>query len=221
MDYFVQRGQEKFGPYTLAELQEYVQSGRVLPGDLAQSEGMNELVPVSQILGNIPVPVVAAPVVVASAPELVALPPNLHWSVLLVVVVLGRMFLGFLSLIFNWIWVLIQANWARKLSGNNLAMVLVAMYPAGFVAGFFAIGFGAAAGQNVGLIAAGGIFIIAGLIAYVIGIFKIRDAMEDYYNSRENIALTLSGVMTFFFSSIYLQYHVNRIARWKKTGILS
>jgi hypothetical protein len=45
--------------------------------------------------------------------------------------------------------------------------------------------------------------------------------MEEYYNSRENIALTLSGVMTFFFSSIYLQYHVNRIARWKKTGILS
>jgi hypothetical protein len=221
MDYFVQRGEEKFGPYTLAELQEYVQSGRILAGDLAQSEGMNEWVPISQILGNIPIQVKAAPVVVAPAPELVALPPNLHWSVLLIMVVLGRMFIGALSLIFNWVWVLIQANWARKLSGNNLAMVLVAMYPAGFVAGIFAIGFGAAAGQSVGLYAAGGIFIIAGLIAYIVGIFKIRDAMEDYYNCRENIALTLSGVMTFFFSSIYLQYHVNRIARWKKTGILS
>jgi hypothetical protein len=89
------------------------------------------------------------------------------------------------------------------------------------VAGLFAIGFGSATGQNVGLIAADGIFIIAGLIAYVVGIFKIRDAMEDYYNSRENLVLTLSGIMTFFFSSIYLQYHVNCIARWKKTGILS
>jgi len=31
----------------------------------------------------------------------------------------------------------------------------------------------------------------------------------------------LSGVMTFFFSIIYLQYHINRIHRWKNTGILS
>ncbi len=221
MDYFVQRGEEKFGPYTLADLQGYVQSGRVLPGDLAQSEGMDQWVPVSQILGNIPIQVTAAPVAVAPAPELVPLPPNLHWSILLIIVILGRLSYGALALIFNWVWVLIQANWARKLSGNNLAMVLVAMYPAGFVAGIFAIGFGAAAGQNAGLYAAGGIFIFAGLIAYIVGIFKIRGAMEDYYNSRENIALTLSGVMTFFFSSVYLQYHINRIARWKKTGILS
>jgi hypothetical protein len=221
MDYFVQRGEEKFGPYTLAELQEYVQSGRVLPGDLAQSEGMNEWVPVSQILGNIPIHVTAAPVAVAPPAELVALPPNLHWAVLLIIIVLGRIFFAALSLIFNWVWVLIQANWARKLSGNNLAMVLVAMYPAGFVAGIFAFGIGAASGETTALLATGGLFFIAGFIAYIVGIFKIRAAMEDYYNSRENIALTLSGVMTFFFSSVYLQYHINRIASWKKTGILS
>jgi len=65
------------------------------------------------------------------------------------------------------------------------------------------------------------ICVFGGLIAYVFGIFSIRSAMEDYYNSRENIGLSLSGVMTFFFSTVYLQYHVNRIARWKKTGILS
>jgi hypothetical protein len=45
--------------------------------------------------------------------------------------------------------------------------------------------------------------------------------MEEYYNSTENIGLSLSGVMTFFFSAVYLQYHINRIARWKKTGELS
>lgn len=64
------------------------------------------------------------------------------------------------------------------------------------------------------------ICIIGGVIAYIIGIFSIRSAMEDYYNSTENIGLSLSGVMTFFFSTIYLQYHINRIARWKKTGEL-
>jgi hypothetical protein len=46
--------------------------------------------------------------------------------------------------------------------------------------------------------------------------------MEDYYNSTENIGgLQLSGVMTFFFSTVYIQYHINRLARWKKTGVLS
>ena len=105
-------------------------------------------------------------------------------------------------------------------SGNNKALVLVAMYPAGFLAGALAVGF-ASATHNSGIIAVGGFLILAGLIAYLVGIFKIREAMEEYYNSRENIALTLSGVMTFFFSTIYFQYHINRIHRWKNTGILS
>jgi hypothetical protein len=45
--------------------------------------------------------------------------------------------------------------------------------------------------------------------------------MLEYYNSREKIGLELTGAMTFFFSTVYLQYHVNEIARWKKTGVLA
>ncbi|HST13047.1 MAG TPA: hypothetical protein VLL05_21890, partial [Terriglobales bacterium] len=100
-----------------------------------------------------------------------------------------------------------------KLSGDNKPMVLVAMYPAGFISGMIAVSMHAPA--------VGGLLIICGLIVYLYGIFTIRDAMETYYNSTENIGLTLSGPMTFFFSTVYLQYHVNRIARWKKTGVLS
>ena len=218
MDYFIQRGDQKFGPYSLAEIQEYVQSGRILLTDQAQSEGMTEWVSVSQILGNIPIPA-PAQAIAAPAQELVPLPPNLHWVIVLIFMILGRLF-GILLVIFTWAWSLMLANWARKLVNKNTALVLVAMYPAGFVAGIFAIGAGAAAGTEIFTVL-GVIFIIAGLIAYVLGIFKIRDAMEDYYNSKENIALSLSGVMTFFFSIIYLQYHINRIARWKKTGVLT
>jgi len=32
--------------------------------------------------------------------------------------------------------------------------------------------------------------------------------------------LQMSGAMTFFFSTAYIQCHINRIARWKKTGVL-
>jgi hypothetical protein len=222
MKYFIKRGEENFGPYSLAEVQEYVQSGHIVNTDLAQSEGMPDWVPVSQILGNIP----AAPAMVVAAPSvyaavsLVELPPNLHWAILLVVLLIGRLFVGALSVLVNWAWSLVLANWARKLSGDNKAMVLVVMYPAGFVAGLLTIGFGSATKNNP-LMALGAVLILGGVIAYLFGIFKIRDAMEEYYNSRENIGLTLSGVMTFFFSTIYLQYHVNRIASWKKTGVLT
>jgi hypothetical protein len=43
----------------------------------------------------------------------------------------------------------------------------------------------------------------------------------SYYNSVEPIQLSLSGALTFFFGVFYLQYHMSRIAHWKKTGILS
>src|ERR1700740_123756 len=118
MEYFVQRGEQKFGPYTLAEMQEYAQAGRILPTDLAKSEGLVDWIPVSQILGNIPAPV-AAPVAVAAPVETVPLPPNLHWALFLAILVISRIFLNVLSLLFNWAWALVLANWARRLSCDN------------------------------------------------------------------------------------------------------
>jgi hypothetical protein len=208
MDYFVRRGDQRFGPYNLSDLQKYVQSGNVAVEDLAQSEGMTEWVPVSQVLGNIPAMVTGGGVAVFAdaEPQLVPLPPNLHWSIVLILGVLTRQ-------LFNLIWALVQANWARKLSGDNKPMVLVAMYPAGMIAGILTT----ALYRNAGL---GGLFIIAGAIVYLFGVFSIKAAMEEYYNSTEKVGLQLSGVMTFFFSTVYIQYHINSLARWKKTGVL-
>jgi hypothetical protein len=216
MEYFVKRGDQRFGPYSLSDLQQYVQSGNLVSGDLAQSEGMTDWVPLSQVLGNIPAMAIAGggvAVGMAVEPQLVELPPNLHWSIVLILGLLTRQ-------LFNLIWALLQGNWARKLSGDNKPLVLVAMYPAGMVAGFLTIllfrGEGSAA-LGAGL---GGLLIIAGAIVYLVGMFSIKAAMEEYYNSTENIGLQMSGVMTFFFSTVYIQYHINSIARWKKTGVL-
>jgi hypothetical protein len=57
-------------------------------------------------------------------------------------------------------------------------------------------------------------------VIYLIGAFQMRSDLEDYYNTVEPINLRLSGVMTFFFSVYYFQYHLSRIAAWKKTGYL-
>ena len=73
MDYFVKRGEERFGPYSLSDLQKYVQSGNVVVEDLTQSEGMTEWVPVSQVLGNIPaMPAAGTFSTMAAEPQLIA-----------------------------------------------------------------------------------------------------------------------------------------------------
>lgn len=208
MEYFIKRGEQRFGPYNLSEVQQYVQSGNILLEDMAQSEGMDSWVPVSQILGNIPATVAAtgiAPFVPET--ERVALPPNLPWWVLLILVVLTRQ-------IFNLIWALVQANWARKLSGNNKPLVLVAMYPAGFAAGVLTMAL------NPRAAALGTIFILAGAIMLLLGVFSIKAAMEQYYRTTENIGLVLSGPMTFFFGTVYIQYHINQLHSMKKRGVL-
>lgn len=209
MEYFVKRGEQSFGPYGLGDLQKYVQSGNLVIEDLAQSEGMTDWVPLSQVLGNIPALATsgggAVPAVVAE-PQLVPLPLNWHWSIVLILGVVTRQ-------LFNLIWALVQGNWARKLSGDNKPLVLVAMYPAGMIAGILTT----ALYRSSKL---GGFFIIAGAIVYLVGMFSIKAAMEEYYNSTENVGLQLSGAMTFFFSTVYIQYHINRLARWKKTGVL-
>jgi hypothetical protein len=209
MEYFVKRGDQRFGPYSLSDLQHYVQSGDVTLEDWTQSEGMQDWVPVSDVLGNIPALAIAGGgTAVALVPEiqLVPLPPNLHWSIVLILGVVTRQ-------LFNLVWALLQGNWARKLSGDNKPLVLVAMYPAGMLAGFLTIAL-------FRITALGGLFVIAGAIIYLVGMFSIKAAMEEYYNSTENIGLQMSGVMTFFFSTVYIQYQINSIARSKRTGVL-
>ena len=207
MEYFVKRGEQRYGPYSLTDLQNYVQSGNVATEDLAQSEGMEEWIPVIRILGNIPAPSASSNAMALPEPQLVELPPNLHWSVVLILGILTRQ-------LFNLVWALIQANWARKLTGDNKPMVLVAMYPAGMIAGIMT---GVLYPRYAPL---GALLIFGGAIVYLVGMFSIKAAMEEYYTSVENIGLQLSAVMTFFFSTVYIQYQLNSIARWKETGVL-
>src|SRR4029077_15823346 len=102
MEYFVKRGDQRFGPYSLSDLQQYVQSGNVLVEDMAQSEGMADWVPVSQVLGNIPTITIGGGGAIApvAEPQVVPLPPNLHWSIVLILGLLTRQ-------LFNMVWALV------------------------------------------------------------------------------------------------------------------
>jgi hypothetical protein len=203
MNYFVTRNGQDYGPYTLADLQRYVATGSVLVTDLTRSEGMTEWIPVSQVIGNIPVPVApqASSIVTGTLyPD----PPNLHWGVALL---LGIVTCG----LFGWVWAFVQALWVRKVRPESKALV------------YFAIAVGlltAALFLNVNRQARGFVPLLnlAGGITWLVAAFSMRSDIEEHYNSAEPIAMRLGGGMTFFFNIYYFQYHFTRINELKKQG---
>jgi GYF domain 2 len=228
MKYYIKRDLNEYGPYTLADVQRYVAQGNILMTDLARSEGLTEWVPVSQVLGNIPVPVQAPAMPgavgtvyggtsgygVAASPALAAgpTPPDFHWALVLL--------LGFVTCgLFWWAWLIVEAVWIRKIKPQSNGMLLVLL----------SLGCSLGGGIINGVISAmshgndvpfGGLFSLAGWVLAIVGTFTMRSDLEDYYNTTENIGLSLSGVMTFFFAVFYFQHHFSRIAQWKKTGVL-
>ncbi len=196
MNYFVKRGEQEYGPYTLALLQQYVSQGNISKDDLARSEGMSDWQPVSSIIGNIAVSAATAPTgfgVTSTMPVDRPLPPKLHWGV---VVVLGIATIG----IFWIIWLFVQAAWVRKVVPKSRAI----FYLLGYVVAIFA---SVAFDKTL----TGSVLNLAGMVLFLIGIFSMRSDIEEYAATLNPAGLSLSGVMTFFFNVAYFQYHMPEI----------
>jgi hypothetical protein len=208
MNYFIKRDLQEYGPYTLSELQRYVASGNVLLTDLCHSEGVSEWAPVSQVIGNIPVPAaVPAPTPASAAAAAAALypsPPSLHWALVLL--------FGVLSCgIFLWVWALVEANWVRKVQPASKGMVLWT-----FAILLSVIQAGLSASPDSSAKALATVASLGGAILWITGSFSMKNSIEEHYNTSEPIGLDLSGVMTFFFNIFYFQYHFTRINETRK-----
>lgn len=217
MLYHVTRNGQSYGPYTLEDLQKYVASGNVLPTDLAKSDEMPDWLPVSQILGGIvPTPIAPQPYVPTVVyPD----PPNLHWGLVLLIAV-------FTCGIFSIVWDIVQAAWMRKVNPRSNALflyigeiVINVCSTAIRMSLMFAAGFASAGG--FGHPAHTLIFATISIITVVLVImarFDMRRSMEEHFNGPEPVGLSLSGVMTFFFGSLYFQYHMTRINELKRAA---
>ena len=217
MLYHVTRNGQNYGPYTLEDLQRYVASGNVLPTDLAKSDDMPEWVPVSQVLGTTmpSAPAVVAPYgstapVYASGPGVYPDPPNLHWALVLVIAI-------FTCGLFAMVWDIVQAVWMRKVNPRSNALYLyIAEIVVNFGGTFIRMGlmFSSEMHQRyMGL--AVPIFLVTATLV-ILARFDMRRSMEEHFNGLEPIGLSLSGVMTFFFGSLYFQYHFTRINELKR-----
>ena len=235
MTFHVSRNGQMYGPYTLADLQRYVQSGNVLLTDLAKSEEMTEWLPVSQVLASSgvadsagaagfgagadpattpaygAVPGVPGPQTYPAyggATGGAADPPNLSW---VLVLVLSIVTCG----LFSFIWDFVQSAWMRHVQPTSNALFL---YIAAFIAELFNASF--SVGNMMSLHAGLGLRhhnpwgSLLGLLAFALLIaarFSMRASLEDYYNRVDPIGLRLGPVMTFFFGDLYFQYHFNKI----------
>lgn len=238
MKYYIQRQLNEYGPYTLADLQRYIAQGSILLTDLTRSEGMTDWVPVSQVIGNIPIPV-STPPMQPSAPAYGGggmygsggygatgtaygaqampmaagpVPVDFHWALVLLI---GVCTCG----LFNYAWLIVESAFVRKIKPESKGMLLVILAIGGFFVGGFLNGFIRAMSNGEGA-PIGSIVSLAALVLYLVGVFQMKGDLEEYYNSVEPINLQLSGVMTFFFNVYYFQYHFSRIAQWKKSGVL-
>jgi hypothetical protein len=239
MKYYIQRELNEYGPYTLADLQRYVGQGSILLTDLTRSEGMTDWVPVSQVIGNIPVPVSAPPVqpVASSAGGTVyggtgtvydpaasgygvqsvpvftntPIPTDLHWALVLVI--------SFVTCgLFGWAWLFVEAAYVKKIRPGNSGLWFAI---AGFAIGFLGGGIN---GYNKAVhgteVVPNGLFTVIAALMALVALFQMKSDLEDYYSTEEPIHLQLNGVMTFFFGILYFQHHFSRIAQWKKSGVL-
>src|SRR5258708_25600478 len=86
MSYYIQRQQNQYGPYSLAELQTYLSQGSILWTDLGRTDAMTNWVPVSQLVNlvvppaGVPPPASAA-VAGAAAPPAAAQVPHVYHAV--------------------------------------------------------------------------------------------------------------------------------------------
>ena len=211
MNYYVARNGQVFGPYTEETVKSYFAAGSLLASDNIRAETSQEWTTIGQLLGVPQAMPLVATLPQGYAPQGGIVPPNLHWFLLLLLCI---------TWVFPFIWALVQAKYAKKIdqaSGAMVAYVLWFLCSAAGIAADVMVVLGKIPAADASLIT---LISVGSFIAYVFGSFNIRKSMMSYYNTVEPIQLNLSGVLTFFFGIFYLQYHMSRIARWKRTGVL-
>ncbi len=233
MKYFVGRGDEQYGPYTLEELGTFVTQGSVAPTDWVRREDSADWVAASQVVGAGTAPLTAPPPVLPSGgPRAHAAarqyraekapahgqagaypdPPEMHWALVLL---LGIVTCG----IFLIVWAFRQAAYAKKLDPSNRSTLYYVFYAVCFsVEILLTIANAVQPNDSVDILAR--VVQLGGVVCLLVGAFALRDTLERHFQSEEPVGLRLSGVITFFFNTLYFQYHLSRIANWRRTGVL-
>jgi hypothetical protein len=201
-----------------------VGTGNILLTDFALAEGATEWIPVAQVVGTIAVQPVAVPAGYGAA----AMPqfpeaPNLNWGLVLL--------LDFVTCgLFNVAWNLVQALWIKKVQPETKALqwyiIILAIAALNIIVSIVrTVSMMSHRGMDHGFTPLLGLTILFGFLSlvlnWIIYPFVMRASLLSHFNETDPIGLQLNGVMTFFFTSLYFQYHLNRINEIKRAYRLS
>ena len=132
--------------------------------------------------------------------------PGLPWGLVLVFSIMS-------SGLFLTIWEWVLARWMRDVQPQSRAIYYYSVLLVLQLVSFACV----VGGQiNENKASNGSLLGIAMGVLLVAGRFSIRRSLEDYFDQAGAMGLCLSEVMTFFFGSIYFQYHLNRISKHKE-----
>ena len=120
-------------------------------------------------------------------------PPTLPWPFVLL---LSLVTLG----LFEDAWLVWQSGWAKKVDPRSRATIFAVGGLLLFVLGFVFT-------ELPELKSLAGWVEIGGLLLSQVANFSVKGTIEKHYN------VALSGMMTIFFTSIYFQYHFDRLAK--------
>jgi hypothetical protein len=125
------------------------------------------------------------------------------WAVLLLTLVT----LGLFPLMM----LLMQASFVRSLRGSKSPQILGALVTIFILASVIVRLYSPTIAAILELTAT---------VAVIAALLQISAALDDYYTNVEPIGLHLSSFLTILFGVFYIQYHLSRIAEWKRTGTL-
>ena len=148
-------------------------------------------------------------------------PPKVHWGVLLAagvvisllaVIIFPESYWNLASNLAVDAWAIYLCLWLHKLDVRFMSIFWCAAYVALQIA---VVVPAALQSFSAGLTVAAGIIALLSVCMWIVTIYVIRAELHIHYNVREPIGLYLSGIMTFYFSFLYFQYHLYKIAQLK------
>ncbi len=142
------------------------------------------------------------------------MPPQMHWAVVLILSFVTGGLAGL-------IWAFKEAGFVKKIDPASKATTMLGASLA--CMGLQVVLYFATFGSPRSAATLSGLMMLLNLaivVTVLMAVFGMRKSIVRYYNTVEPIQLVLSGVMTFFFSILYFQYHFSRIVQWKTTGRL-
>ncbi|MBI3096714.1 MAG: hypothetical protein HYY93_00480 [Planctomycetes bacterium] len=141
-------------------------------------------------------------------------PPDMNWFV---VMILSWVTCGLGAIV----WMFKQALFVKRIDPSSHAVMMLIFAILGMAAQVALAVVGMASGSEDVMAGMNALMALLNLVIAVfllVAIFGMRGSLNRYYNTVEPIGLDLGGVMTFFFSILYFQYHLSRIAAMKRTG---